>query len=707
MNAAQYKSARRRLPNAARNLAAGSIAAAALSIGWAAAQTPPATDPAKRFELSADSGSAARLLDSSSDNSDAADDSGENRPSERRSAAERSAKDAQAPIRDTQPTQAKPAPKLRQPASESLSATLDQNRTSQRVEQITAEAVRFNGIQPGGSTRAELRENWGAPKEMKRSGDITRFTYTIEPFQQVVASVRGDRVYGIAIRLDKPLAAGQLAKQLRLDDCEPVTIDDSAGRPMGEVFPERGVMFAYSKTAGPNFVQQIVLEPIDAQAFLLSADARLDEMPTHALADADFAIELAPTLAVAHALRARALEALSRPMAARPAAEEASRLDPKNIEFRLLAARLQIATGDHQSAARGLQRILSQQPLPDGVEAQAYQLLGDSLAHPAHGDYAHAIEQHQQALRLADALARSASTADRRLARNLLVEAHLAAARDVALGDWSHKSQSAAKWLVRAKWLAEDTIVKGEADKLLLLRVYETGMLVLAAAPGKSPAAEWITGLERAGAELIDSATEAEYRGALEWRLALALADAVTIAEQAGDSTEALRLGEAAATLIAEAEATIDTPDRDIRVARLYYRLGAIEAIERGNHKAAVAWYDRATPVIETMLAAKTPINRGQHGDMLVSMAVSYWETGARENSVRLTQEGLGLLESAVKSGAMPRSALAVPYGNLSSMLNHQGDASLANHYAELASRCQVDIAGRNNNRLESGPVRR
>jgi tetratricopeptide (TPR) repeat protein len=568
------------------------------------------------------------------------------------------------------------------------------------VQAIKAEAVHFNGIQPGGSTRDELTDKWGPPKELKKTGATTRYIYAVDPFEQVIVSVHGDRVAGIAIYLKKPLASRPLAEQLQLDDCQPIIIADAQGKPLGEGFPEHGVMFAFSSSMGAGHAQQIVLEPIDAQAFLLRAESRIKPLPAHALADAEYASQLDPKIPAAHALQAQALERLGRPGAACVAAEEAMRLDPKRKDLRFLVARLEIESGNHQAAARIMQRMLTQQPLPPLMEARAYQLWGDCLSQPRDNDFSQAIEHHQHAIRLAEPLAGDRSPATSRAAKILLVEAHMAVARDIALGSWAHKNQAALKWLGRARMMAEELTSKDEVDETLLLKVYETAMLVLAAAPGKTPAADWIAGLKRLGAERIAAADEAAYRGAIQWRLGLALADAVAIERAAGRDSDALRLGEEAAKLLADAETTIDTPDRDARAGMLYYRLGALEAIERGNHRAAVAWYDKALPLIQSAPAVKaakaakaaSAADLERHGDMLVSMAVSYWETGAKEQAVRLSQQGAKSIEDAVDAGSVPRTALAVPYSNLASMLSQQGDATLAGHYAELAARVESTL---------------
>ena len=68
----------------------------------------------------------------------------------------------------------------------------------------------------------------------------------MEPFQAVEVLVTGDMVAAIKIALAANLEPKQLAKQLSLDEIEPVTVTDEAGEPLGLAFPERGVLFMFT-----------------------------------------------------------------------------------------------------------------------------------------------------------------------------------------------------------------------------------------------------------------------------------------------------------------------------------------------------------------------------------------------------------------------------------------------------------------------------
>ena len=77
----------------------------------------------------------------------------------------------------------------------------------------------------------------------------------------------------------------------------------------------------------------------------------------------------------------------------------------------------------------------------------------------------------------------------------------------------------------------------------------------------------------------------------------------------------------------------------------------------------------------------------GREGETFVSMGVSYWETKQRDKALELTQHGIALMEEAVKQGTLERSALIVPYNNVSAMHRNLGSSGKADQYQELAAK--------------------
>ena len=56
-------------------------------------------------------------------------------------------------------------------------------------------------------------------------------------------------------------------------------------------------------------------------------------------------------------------------------------------------------------------------------------------------------------------------------------------------------------------------------------------------------------------------------------------------------------------------------------------------AVHRTDHQTACQWYDRAIEPLAKAVPVTELAAPGHHGDALVSMAVSYWETGDRDRA--------------------------------------------------------------------------
>ncbi len=103
------------------------------------------------------------------------------------------------------------------------------------------------------------------------------------------------------------------------------------------------------------------------------------------------------------------------------------------------------------------------------------------------------------------------------------------------------------------------------------------------------------------------------------------------------------------------------------------------------DHAKAVQWYDKSVPLITSKWPASELVAPRREGEMLVSMGVSYWQTGDKSRALELTKTGVGLVETAVQGGVLEKKTLAVPYGNLASMYDQMGEAINAAKYNELA----------------------
>jgi hypothetical protein len=116
-----------------------------------------------------------------------------------------------------------------------------------------------------------------------------------------------------------------------------------------------------------------------------------------------------------------------------------------------------------------------------------------------------------------------------------------------------------------------------------------------------------------------------------------------------------------------------------------------MQAVNQHDHHEAVAWFEKAIPLLDRAAAEDAVLNIGRHGETFVSMGVSYWEVGQRKKAVALTNKGIKWMEQAAQQGEMDRSAIAVAYTNLAAMHQQLGATELADHFQEMASRAKQE----------------
>ena len=117
-----------------------------------------------------------------------------------------------------------------------------------RADSVTFEAVKFQGIAVGKSTKHELITAWGEPADTSTTPEGDVLVYRKSPFQAVEVLVgKNGLVSTIKITLAAPIESKKLAEQLSLDQIDPVTISDDADKPIGLAFPERGVLFMFAE----------------------------------------------------------------------------------------------------------------------------------------------------------------------------------------------------------------------------------------------------------------------------------------------------------------------------------------------------------------------------------------------------------------------------------------------------------------------------
>ncbi len=246
-----------------------------------------------------------------------------------------------------------------------------------QAESITYEAVKFQGIAVGKSTKHELITAWGQPADTSSTPEGEVLLYRKSPFQAVEVLVNHDGVVStIKITLAAPLETKKLSEQLSLDRIEPVTVSDGTDKPFGLAFPERGVMFMFADSekvtpvdddkpaaAASATVSHVAIQPLDAHAFALRAEKHVNGPYAQSINDLKTAITLDPEFANAYYLLAKIYLATGQADLADAAAAEACDIEPKNAAFQLCRAQTRELLGEYDDSVLKVRAVLDREDL--------------------------------------------------------------------------------------------------------------------------------------------------------------------------------------------------------------------------------------------------------------------------------------------------------------------------------------------------------
>ncbi len=600
------------------------------------------------------------------------------------------------PIGVQLPGGVKPAPPIRvsdeaTDPTEPTAAT-DQQPTPQAGQYEDVEAAALKGIQPGTSTTKQLIKAWGEPIKTEPVDGTTQYVYEIPGFEIVEVYTDKDVVKFIVVVFNQSFEPDVVAQQLKFGDLKAVKVYDKLGRALGQAYPERGVALSYDAGKNPPTVSQILMESISAAAFVARAEQTWKTAHDSALKDTNIAIHLEAGHARAHWLRARILAATGQINDAVAAAGEAVRLAPDEAEYRLTEARIIARTGDFKRAFAETTAVANSLPATSHLKALAADQLGDLIAKSPRPDYKQALKHHMEAIRIAGALATDQQVAIRRAAKHILFDAHLSAANDICWGHWKKKDAVVPRWLGRASSAAEDLILNEGASEELRFQLARRTLSAYAGAAGLFDETATADRLQLTSKTLIAASTDAGYRARIEWETAQGLYQALVKAHSRGAFRQGQGYAQAALSAY-EAGAQGRQPAAQLShfAGRLYFRLGALHAVVAKDHIAAIEWYAKAIPLLEQPVPDSFDTDGAKQGEAFISMGVSYWHSGRRDEALKLTTEGVHLFEKAVNQGLVDESQLKIPYDNMASMYSELGNAEKSKEFAEMAARLKAE----------------
>jgi tetratricopeptide (TPR) repeat protein len=541
----------------------------------------------------------------------------------------------------------------------------------------------FNGVTPGVTTRAEVLAKWTGAKEKDTNGKT--LTYTLGQFPSIAINFKGDFVDSVHIKLAKPDKLDSLVAKLGLAEFRSVAAADEFGQQTSTCFPERGVTLAHTGAGGVTAtdeavaadvqVNEIIVRRILPGPFILRAERSPLTAYAQRTADLQTALRLTAKNPKALFLLSEVKLAAGKAIAAEQLADQACRLEPASDEYRLQWAKCLKRLARYDEAVEQTRMVLEGSTATLGVRAAALEEMGQLAALGSSDVQTRSVPLHNKAIELADSLAGSDDPAVRAAAHRVLLDAHLAMAQRIAIGDWAQKDKTVGQWISRASALAEEMIAAGEGDLSLRIQVANSALAAGGRLHPPINPQPWVKEADAAAAELEDALNNDPLaRDVVHWQLGMVYFQAAEIQHRRGEADAAIQYGELAdATLTPLAEGRGDLPDTRYALGRLYFQIGAVHAVHKQDHDMACQWYDRAADLLLAPAPVTPLANPGQHGDALVSMGVSYWELGQRDRAYELTEAGVRLVDQGVAEGLLAADAATVPRGNLSAMARALG----------------------------------
>lgn len=578
------------------------------------------------------------------------------------------------------------------------------------VNNVLVKAASFDGVTPGTSTMEEVAARWGAPAKSMQNGAMVMHQYLrsqTDNISEIQTIYTNQILTTVLVQFRQPLDVADLAGKLRLSALEPVEVSRADGVVLGQAYPERGISFAYDVTASDkNKVSRLILEKIQNEPFVLRAEARLTSAPDAAAADLEYVLNKENKHAAAHWLLGRYLAAQENLEPAIEHLEKAVALDYQQPRYFITLAQARAQAGLVELALKAADKAIELANSPDNKRehliAAGLCLKGDLIASQANPDYAAALECHSKAIVEAQNVVDSAIPAVKKSVLETMTDAHLGAAHDIAWGNWNQKATAVPRWLKQAdKYNQQLILVSHMTEKEQCQSRLRLAMRALSACAGIGKEADptpWVEQLIVNGDKLVEIADSNTSNERLLWDMGMSIYDAVQIYQARGEAEKMLQYGKKAVECLESAQKESSLTDgkftaTDLYIqGRLYFRLGAMAAISKNDHAEAVRWYAKTLPIFESVADGIPRTELGRLGETLVSMGVSYWETGKQKQAVNLTENGIYCLEQAVDEELAGTDSLEIPYRNLSMMLKYLGNAKEAGEYLQKADAVKTTV---------------
>ncbi len=297
--------------------------------------------------------------------------------------------------------------------------------------------------------------------------------------------------------------------------------------------------------------------------------------------------------------------------------------------------------------------------------------------------------------------------------QELLLDAWLGVASDLATGDWDQKVSNCQKWLLKVQQQIDLLVPPSQKEptpEMVALRYKTTyRMLSIAILLGESiDITEYASRLISAGQEQLRVAESPQHYYEVCTETALLLDDAGSICILRSEDVAAQRYLTRAIALMERVKESKEKKNEDLSMneafllSQLYYHTGQIfawranrlmagrpENIEVINqkrlnlHEQAIEWYEKSIPLLMSVIRTKEWHDLLQLSRIVNGMSVSYMETSDTKRALVLLKTGIFCLEQHVATHPEDKFQLAIPYRNIIRVLTYQGNREEREKYEQ------------------------
>ena len=570
----------------------------------------------------------------------------------------------------------------------------------------------LNGVQPGVTVKNEVLENMGPPQQVQ-SIDTTSevLVYSLEELGTIEVTLQHGIVFSLVWSLPEPYPSEQIRRDGLGDELRgirPIQVPDANNYILGQMFPEKGVIFSFVKADRPGvaslMVNQIAIEPVTSWPFELRGERYLTISNGRAKTDLTLAVQLDPNNDRARWLLAQAFLADGQLAEAQRECNFAIKLRGDQPQYNVTLAEIIGKAGYTKEARQYLEYLLPHCESQPYLKGRAECLLGDFYRDDSErADLISAKKYHLAAIETVTPFLNSDNPTIRQRAKHVQMNAFLSMALDISMSDWQDKEKNLPQWLDGAEKLANNLVIDENMSRNCLLDVAMAAISVYVNCPDLDDFDHWVGKLESITEELISQSDDDSVVQSVEKKLAVTLSHVEQICEYYKDYRGAMHYGNKALQYFERYFTNNDNVTELYRLGSLYYQLGRLEAsgltkqppvqADKKTHGNAVPWFAKSIEVFQNIEASLDEYEQPVLGEIYVSIGVSYWMIGEKDYALQISEYGIGKLERAVDNELLDERVLATPYENLSTMYKNMGRLEEAENYYILSKQAGKNVA--------------